>query len=633
MKLRNLPLRYKLMVITSGLIIISLIVLSIISINNFTKDKADFVKLQTNDTAKLIGEKLKTEIAARMEAITVYDRLAVHAPVPARGRKKIRRGARKVTSAAPAPAQTEILPASSGILRVSRYVYSGDSAKRVYSRDMKPLQQKLELTAEAFDRDEARLGERLKSVFRGQSLLLSRTQAFAKPVWFIAFPIIEGQVATRVVTAYLSTEVLDSAFTSHVYTSFFLDSDRAVIVHTDKKETLGGRNLKDHPAVAFLQSQETTTGFSIYQNATTKKEYYGAFAKLIVGSSAVVVELEKDKALESVNRLRKTAALIAGIIILSALLLVYFFAKTISEPIRELKFAADKIKGGDYNTRLTPRTGDEVGALTQSFNDMAVGLEEREKLKGALGKFVNPEIAEKAMKGEIKLGGERKTATIFFSDIRSFTAISEKLEPEEVVEFLNEYMTIMVRIIGEHQGIVDKFIGDAIMAVWGVPESKGNDALNAVNATIKMRAALLEFNKGRGSAKKPLIKIGCGLNTGPVLAGQIGSDDRLDYTVIGDAVNLASRVESLNKPFGTDILISQDTYNIVKNEFDCEPMQKIKVKGKSEPQQIYAVIRRKSDKTGPKNLEELRKLLGIDMKGKPAKSGDDEEVKYEILEK
>ncbi|HNL11042.1 MAG TPA: adenylate/guanylate cyclase domain-containing protein, partial [Turneriella sp.] len=141
-----------------------------------------------------------------------------------------------------------------------------------------------------------------------------------------------------------------------------------------------------------------------------------------------------------------------------------------------------------------------------------------------------------------------------------------------------------------------------------------------------------EFNKGRGSAKKPLIKIGCGLNTGAVLAGQIGSEDRLDYTVIGDAVNLASRVESLNKPFGTDILISQDTYNIVKGEFDCEPMQKIKVKGKSQPQQIYAVIRKKSDKTGPKNLKELRKLLGIDMKGKPTKSGDDEEVKYEILE-
>lgn len=619
------------MIITSGLIIISLIMLSIISISNFTKDKTNFVQDQTKDTAKLIGDKLKTELSAKIEALTVYDRVAVAEPVKAAPKRRGRKAAKKVAPVATPVAEN--LPAGSGILRVSRYVYAAGAPKRIYARNVPAAQQKLELVAESFERDEQRLVERLKSVFQGQRLLLSRTQAFAKPVWFIAFPIIEGEVATRVVTAYLSAEVLDSAFTSQIYTAFFIDSDRSVIVHSDKKETLAGRNFRDHPAVQFLDNQEANVGFSVYRNSLTKKDFFGAYTKLGMGAASVVVELERDKALESVDRLRRTAALIAGIIILSALLLVYFFAKTISEPIRDLKLAADKIKEGDYNTRLTPRTGDEVGALTQSFNDMAVGLEEREKLKGALGKFVNPEIAEKAMKGEIKLGGERKMATIFFSDIRSFTAISEKLEPEEVVEFLNEYMTIMVRIIGEHSGIVDKFIGDAIMAVWGVPESKGNDALNAVNATIEMRSALLEFNEGRGSAKKPLIKIGCGLNTGPVLAGQIGSDDRLDYTVIGDAVNLASRVESLNKPFGTDILISQDTYNIVKNDFDCEPMQKIKVKGKSEPQQIYAVIRKKSDKAGPKNLEELRKLLGIDMKGKPTKSGDDEEVKYEILEK
>ncbi|AFM12420.1 adenylate/guanylate cyclase domain-containing protein [Turneriella parva] len=626
--MKNLSLRSKLMVITSGLIIISLIVLSVISIRYFAQDKTDLIKLQTNDTAKLIAERLKTEIGAKIEALTVFDRYAAAASSAGSPRKKAERKKGKAAASAP---QTP-MAAGTGVLRVSRYIYNASGISRVYKRDIASAQQALELGADLFERDEGRLAERLKAVFKGQTLVLTRTQAFGKPVWFLAFPIIEGQVAERVVAAYLSSEVLDSAFTSRVYTSFFVDSDRAVIVHTDKKETLAGRSLKDHPAVVFLQGQETKAGFSIYPNSATGHEYFGAYSKLEVGSTAIVVELEKDKALESVRLLQITAALIAGIIILVALILVYFFAKTISEPVRELRDAAEKIKSGDYHLRLTPRSGDEVGALTQSFNEMAVGLEEREKLKGALGKFVNPEIAEKAMKGELKLGGERRTATIFFSDIRSFTAISEQLQPEEVVEFLNAYMTIMVKIIGDHNGIVDKFIGDAIMAVWGVPESKGNDALNAVNATIEMRRALLEFNKGRGSAKKPIIKIGCGLNTGAVLAGQIGSEDRLDYTVIGDAVNLASRVETLNKPFGTDILISQDTYNVVKNDFDCEPMQKIKVKGKSQPQQIYAVLRKKGDKNGPKDLKELRKLLGIDMSGKPKKSGDDEEVKYEILE-
>lgn len=621
--IRNLSLRNKLMIITSGLIVASLVVLAVISIRFFTKDTTDLIKFQTNDTAKLIADKLKSEINAKIEALTVYDRIAQNSAVPVTRRRK--------GKAAPTTASKS--EAGAGVLRVSRYVYSGVTAKRVYKNDVASAQQKLELASEAFDKDESRLGEKINSAFKGQTLILTRAQAFGKPIWFIVFPIVEGQIAVRVIAAYMSTEILDSAFSSQLYSEFFIDSEDNLLVHSDKKETAAGRSYKNHPAVKFLESQETKAGFSIYKNATTGADDFGAFAKLETGSTAIVVEIAKDKALESVNRLRTTAILIAGIIILVALLLVYFFAKTISEPIRELKLAADKIKAGDFNLRLTPKSGDEVGALTQAFNDMAVGLEEREKLKGALGKFVNPEIAEKAMKGELKLGGERKIATIFFSDIRSFTAISEKMEPEEVVEFLNAYMTIMVKIIGEYHGIVDKFIGDAIMAVWGVPESKGNDALNAVNATVEMRRALLEFNKGRGSAKKPVIKIGSGLNTGPVLAGQIGSDDRLDYTVIGDAVNLASRVETLNKPFGTDILISADTYAIVKDEFDCEPMQQIKVKGKSEAQQVYAVLRKKSDKTGPKTLQELRTLLGIDMKGKPTKSGDDEEVKYEILKK
>jgi len=190
----------------------------------------------------------------------------------------------------------------------------------------------------------------------------------------------------------------------------------------------------------------------------------------------------------------------------------------------------------------------------------------------------------------------------------------------------------MVQCVNETHGVVDKFIGDAIMAVWGAPVSHGNDTENALNGALMMRKALMEFNKGRGGDKKPIIKIGCGINTGPVLAGQIGSSERMEYTVIGDAVNLASRIEALNKPFGTDILISTDTYNEIKDIFRVEPMQKIKVKGKSEPQQIYAVLGRLDDPSAPKTLEDLREMLGIEMKGKPTEeAGEEGEVKYEIL--
>ncbi|HPX90257.1 MAG TPA: adenylate/guanylate cyclase domain-containing protein, partial [Spirochaetota bacterium] len=315
-----------------------------------------------------------------------------------------------------------------------------------------------------------------------------------------------------------------------------------------------------------------------------------------------------------------------------AILIVYFFSKSLTTPKIKLLGATKEIEKGNFHVDIKPATADEIGILTESFIQMGRGLEERERMKDAFGKFVNKEIAEQVLRGEIKLGGERKKATIFFSDIRSFTAISEKLEPEEVVEFLNDYMTRMVQCVNETHGVVDKFIGDAIMAVWGAPVSHGNDTENALNGALMMRKALMEFNKGRGGDKKPIIKIGCGINTGPVLAGQIGSSERMEYTVIGDAVNLASRIEALNKPFGTDILISTDTYNEIKDIFRVEPMQKIKVKGKSEPQQIYAVLGRLDDPSAPKTLEDLRKMLGIEMKGKPTEeAGEEGEVKYEIL--
>ena len=160
-------------------------------------------------------------------------------------------------------------------------------------------------------------------------------------------------------------------------------------------------------------------------------------------------------------------------------------------------------------------------------------------------------------------------------DIRDFTAMSEKLQPEEVVEFLNEYMTLMVEIISKTGGVVDKFIGDAIMAIWGAPVPKGNDVENCLNATLMMRQNIAGFNAERKKRKQPPIMFGCGINTGSVISGQIGSPDRHEYTVIGDAVNLASRIEALSKHFAVDIIITENTYNIVKDTFSVVSMGKV----------------------------------------------------------
>jgi adenylate cyclase len=338
---------------------------------------------------------------------------------------------------------------------------------------------------------------------------------------------------------------------------------------------------------------------------------------------------------QQVTRLQRIILFITLIALGIAIIFIYIFSATLTSPLKELTDAAKYIQEGHFDVEVPAHTRDEIGMLGESFTEMARGLSEREKMKDALGKFVNKEIADLVLKDAIKLGGERKDVAVFFSDIRAFTSLAENMLPEEVVEFLNRYMTTMVNCVNQTGGVVDKFIGDSIMAVWGAPITRGNDTENAVNCALLMRKALIEFNKDRGTKKRPKIYFGIGINSGPVLAGQIGSQERMEYTVIGDTVNLASRIESLNKPFATDILISEETWKIVKNKFVVKPMKKIRVKGKREPQQIYAVLGRKDDPSCPKTLTTLRMLIGID--APPPGSDKDaifegEELKYEIID-
>jgi adenylate cyclase len=195
-----------------------------------------------------------------------------------------------------------------------------------------------------------------------------------------------------------------------------------------------------------------------------------------------------------------------------------------------------------------------------------------------------------------------------------------------------------VECVEKTNGVVDKFIGDAVMAHWGTAYSSGSpqkDALNCIHAALMMRKALYEMNKNRkkGNPGNPPINIGCGINTGIVTAGQIGSDLRMEYTVIGDPVNLASRVESLNKPLGTDILITEDTWRMVKNHFITEEMPAVTVKGKEKPVRIFAVVNfAKTDKR-PRTLSDVRRLLGTEAPDISKVDVNADEKKYKIAAK
>ncbi len=403
-------------------------------------------------------------------------------------------------------------------------------------------------------------------------------------------------------------------------------------------------DYENHPVLVHVResgstaNQQLTYDQTIFASRETEdlpaETMLGAFTYIKDWDLFFVSEVKRAALFGPINDILKQNIYLMVMILSLTILMIYFFSKTISLPLARLMVATKLIEKGQYELKLKVRNRDETGVLTQAFIDMGLGLQERERMKDAFGRFVNKEVAEMAAKGELKLGGETKDATVFFSDIRSFTAISEKLEPGEVVEFLNEYMTEMVKCVNDNMGHVDKYIGDAIMGLWGVPKSRGNDPENCINCALAMRESLIRFNRGRGSDKKPIIKIGCGINSGPVVSGQIGSMDRMEYTVIGDAVNLASRIEPLNKPMGTDILISTDTHDMVKGIFHVVPMNKIKVKGKSEPQQIYAVLGRMDNPDRPKNLDEMRSYVGIegDFSGVLEKGVDEKEVKYEILD-
>lgn len=206
----------------------------------------------------------------------------------------------------------------------------------------------------------------------------------------------------------------------------------------------------------------------------------------------------------------------------------------------------------------------------------------------ALERFVAPEVAEMiAANPEIRLGGVNQKVSVMFTDIRGFTQFSERTEPHRVVEILNEYFTRVTDVILDHGGMIDKYIGDAVMAVFGVPISKRNDAENAVQSAIQIQRLIAEMNRDAARRGRPDLAVGIGINTGVVTAGNIGSPSRLDYTVVGDAVNIASRL--MANAEGGQILISQPTAADLKAKFELHRLRPRRVRGRSEPVQLFSV--------------------------------------------
>jgi class 3 adenylate cyclase len=221
-----------------------------------------------------------------------------------------------------------------------------------------------------------------------------------------------------------------------------------------------------------------------------------------------------------------------------------------------------------------------------------LALEEKSFIRKIFGRYVSGAVANKILAGDIELGGEERKLTILFSDIRNFTSICEKTEPQSVVKIINRYFNIMVNIIFKQDGIVAKFTGDGFMAIFGAPIAHENDEERAILAALEMREQLEKFNEDQKRRKAFEISFGIGISTGTAIVGNIGSEERMEYTALGDTVNTASRIEQLCKKLNTDVLIDENTYFPVKQVFLTKKMEVTKIKGKKELVQVYKVIRK-----------------------------------------
>ena len=262
-------------------------------------------------------------------------------------------------------------------------------------------------------------------------------------------------------------------------------------------------------------------------------------------------------------------------------------SRSLTRPVRDLVAATGRVAKGDYEAEVDVESEDEMGTLANAFNDMTRGLLMREQYRSVLNKVVSTDVAEELMKGDVELGGENRDMSVLFADIRGFTPLTQGMEPQEVIGFLNECMDKLSRAVDAEGGVVDKFIGDEIMAVFGAPVAQEDHACRAVRAALLMREGVAEMNAERSRRGDPPLSVGIGIASGVAVAGNMGSTDRLNYTVLGETVNLAARLTDQAKP--GEILISELTHEQATDGLVASCVGRRDLKGFSEGSLIYSV--------------------------------------------
>jgi class 3 adenylate cyclase len=424
---------------------------------------------------------------------------------------------------------------------------------------------------------------------------------FGKHVLYLCVPM--ESPAGEVIAAMSTRLDLDAALGSLISSTQFgksgyivlVNHDGLVLAHPDR-----ARINEDVSTYRAVQSGlKGDSGSLVDLNRAGQKRLF--FYRPVKGLGTInpkpmvlISEIDENEAASPLHSLRFKLVLGTVLIGLACLAIALQLSRYIKRPFEGLLHMVEQVQAGDLSVSAHTHGRDEIGQLSAALNGMVEGLRERDMVKEIFGRYVTTQVSEEVLKGNVNLGGESRRVTILFSDIRDFTAMAEGMEPTQVVVFLNDYFSEMVEAVFEYGGILDKFMGDGMLAVFGSFGDEPDHPRRGVMAALRMKALLGKINGKRSIVGKPPINIGVGIHTDEVIVGNIGSYRRLEYTVIGDGVNATSRLESLNKVFDSTILISSATYEEVSDLFECRLMPEAQIRGRTKVMQAYEVLSIKS---------------------------------------
>ncbi len=340
-----------------------------------------------------------------------------------------------------------------------------------------------------------------------------------------------------------------------------------------------------HIADSIHHTHKTQRGMAVPIHGQRHQIYYRVLNPGSPFPLAAQVNLYPLAAMDNeLADLRWDVGVLGVVSLLIALMAVLYISRGLSGPISEIVSGTHQIEHGNFDVRVPVRSQNELGKLAASFNEMAAGLALQEKYRSVLNAVADRSVAEQLITQSGTLGGEIRHVTMLFCDIRGFTAITENMPPADVIELLNEHMTALTDIAYQHGGIVDKFVGDLIMVLFGAPQSTGEDAVRGVQCALSM----LQVRRKLNEVTKHSLEVGIGLATGSVVAGCMGSDQRLSYTVLGHRVNLASRLCSIAQ--AGEIVMDEETYEDATSFINAEPMPPMQLKGISEAVHPWRVM-------------------------------------------